>query len=354
MIRWDQPSMNNVQEVRLAINSSILQRFFGNGYYYYDEVPMVTRGEERLLLPSQQATFGALFLRFCVRLAKHQAQWNASLQVESGILLVVWILVMLGGILAWIENYDEEDLVPLWWSPLIPGWALLPLCLPSGALEGLLAKTLRGFRGGDGAMQDLVDEMAPLFREQGYHVDYVQDKNRSMIYPPLVFIRFVCFNEAEMDENIPLADKLLALQQQARTEYTEALITQRQERVGKKGSNEMFLCGIQTKTVNSLLPCIQFLLFPLAFIYVIILLSQSFHTGLIQPPFHTTVVTTEYVSAGKRYRHTHYTRDEPNQSSRGVLNQHRDYAKTRPTGTTTALLGKDWPETETVKLALHA
>lgn len=221
MIRFDEERLgsNNQEEVRLAINPTALQRFCGTGYYYYDDIPVPYQAlldEERLLLPSQQCGFDELFIRFCARLAKHQAEFHRNLKLESWILAVAWVIAV---VILIVGTSDEDKILEL--LPIFPIVGFLPLCLPLGAMESFLAQVLRGFHSDYQAIQDLVDEMTPLFREHGYNVDYVQDNQRGC--PSLMYVRF-SRNKTDTKE-IPLAQTLQMLQQQTRTEHTEALIT---------------------------------------------------------------------------------------------------------------------------------
>ena len=244
-------------EVRVAINPSILQLFFGTGYYFFDDVPIPHKailGEERLLLPSQQESllsrsksqgdlFGHLWIRFCARLAEAQAESDKELQWIVCILYVFWLIID-GGLLFLLFRDDMVALLGI--SGCLLCVNLLPLSIPIGDIAKSVATFTYSLLGEeDRKVQQLVDEMALPFAKEGYHVDYVQDNRRWC--PPLIYIRFTRRKNSSK-KGSPLAETMLEYQRQAWREHQEALFTQRQREITK---SDAFVSGIRIQTVSS-------------------------------------------------------------------------------------------------------
>lgn len=284
MIRFDQQhGEDRDQQVRVAINPSILQRFCGNGYYFYDDIPVPYRtvlNEERLLLPSHQEAlmaddiFGALWIRCCVRLAKHQAELQHKFRMESWILGISWTLVLACVIIVVTGDYvgSLEELLGL--LMMLPFLGIVPLSLPPGLVEGHLARLIRGDQSDHyQAIQELVDELAPLFSEQGFHVDYVPDKRQ--FYPDLIYLRFARSNRAKSStSDTKLAHSMADVQRKAREAHQEALLEQRQNEAKKSQSSSTVACSVPVETVRSFRPVIILLTIPLVFLLLFLHVSQ--------------------------------------------------------------------------------
>ena len=262
-------------EVRVAINASILQRMFGTGYYYFDDVPVPYNnilGEERLLLPSQQEAllnkaesqgnlFGHLWIRFSARLAQTQAEFNHDFRLFFCILGLGWLVIAL-----------------LFVSEMVSGGFGVMACLIRGALligltgiflvipaEDLVALT--GFVHED-KIQQLVDNMTSLFEKEGYHVDCVHDKRQYC--PTLVYVRFKRTNSGT-ESDVPLAETMLKLQERALEERQDVWIA-KQQREFK--NSDVCCCGVNIKTIAQYESAIKIVVAIAGFIYAVSCLMQ--------------------------------------------------------------------------------
>jgi hypothetical protein len=319
-LKTDKNGEKEPEEVRVAINPSILQRFFGSGYYYFDDVPVPYKKlleEERILLPSQQEPllksgsssseeimFGHLWMRFCARLAKHQAEFNETCQWGYWMLSLIGFIAVVILILlpASSLEYQADSFGNLFVGVLL----LFVACLNvfSHSLDQLAFHLTRillitdvpddKFEGiGDGeyhGIQQLVDDMAPYFSEQGYHVDYVLD-NRQWC-PPMVYVRFTKSCGATSDD-VPLAQGMYDAQQRVRQEHAETLVTKRQsQQVAHSGQ---FVCGLRTEAVLAYRQAILLCAVTLAFFFVTMHASQYtwFMTEYPSVPIPVSTTTTQ-------------------------------------------------------------
>ena len=74
--------------------------------------------------------------------------------------------------------------------------------------------------------QELVDEMAPLFAEEGFHVDLIASSSHTPMY-----VRFERASSAAISSSSPLQEIMLKFREQARRDHEDALIDQRQAEI---------------------------------------------------------------------------------------------------------------------------
>ena len=278
--------------VRVVINPSMLQRFVGSsctssGYYYFhDDIPMLLPRQAKknkknsvmvVSMPSSSpprnnndedddeddisSSFRDLWIRFCFQLARNQDEFNnRNWSVLCLCLSGCWLSIVGGLLLDMIQRLDDMTFVA--WlmklSTLTFFCLVLPFSFPSdsmilrcgGGEENHIVQT---------STQQLVDDMSPLFAELGYHVDccVVHDNNhRRFFYCPkaVVYVRF----EKSTDDatsllgDIPLAQAMLKMQQQARQDQIDALIEQRKEVDSQLAASSYLIFGIiRVETLDS-------------------------------------------------------------------------------------------------------
>ena len=301
MIRFDQPRLRSGGggEVRVAINASILQRFFGTGYYYIDDVPIPYKallGEERLLLPSQQESllqplltstrgaedstekidgkcpvattegnessfFGPLWIRFAARLAEALAESeDASITHYLGVL--VWFLVVAALVFLIVSEYFESvpELIVI--ISMLFGVNLNMLSAPAGGSAIWIAQAQQerdqegnGDPTRDQRVQQIVDEMALLFSKQGYHVDCVHDNRRQgwICCPPLIYVRFTrstTTNSTDNDGEVPMCSDVEDPQAQNDIQQPLVEIMEAWQRKTRAEHQDVMIAKRQTEMAN--------------------------------------------------------------------------------------------------------
>ena len=250
----EQEQPNEEVVVRVVINPSILDRFLRSDYYYfYDDIaiPYETLLVGRdTLLPSQKEKllslegdspesnlFGHLWLRLCARLAKTRAEYYYKDQFRIYCCVLIWLILALHLVLQIVnsEVYTDE---------------LLPLLVPNAICMALVLYplTMRLSEVTEEQAQSIVDEMGPLFSDEGFYVDLITSS-------PAMYIRFKTISNS-FGSSSSLKETMSRFQMRAQHNHQQSLIAKRQDKL-KKSNTSGTLCGIRIDTLLSWQPCVK-------------------------------------------------------------------------------------------------
>lgn len=287
MIRFDAGKLSSgeTEEVRVAINASILQRVCGNGCYFLDDLPVLRLAieEERLLLPSIQEAllqksqennedenhcenylFGHLWIKFCAKLSEMRTTNVQRSRSRYCILGVVW-LVISSFFLNTMLRGELECAGMIW------------LCTLGIILGVFFSVPAEVFLDGEEQIQQLVDEMTMLLEKEGYDVDYVHD--RRPLFPNLVYVRFKKSSSSSGGgSRSPLSETMRQFQRKALEEHEEIWIAKHQSAL-RKSTEAPRCCGIKVESIASYEGAIKVVVAVLGFlICCIFLVLVSFPT----------------------------------------------------------------------------
>jgi len=262
--------------VRVVINPSTLDRFFCSDYYYfYDDIPVPYQtlliGAEQKLLPSQKKKlllaergesseskmFGHLWMGLCARLAKTQAEYYQHEQSRLWCLGLLWSLPAVFSVLQIGIGNSEE----------FPGDSFLYWLLIVAPLAFVLYPiTIRFKDVTEKEAQKIVDDMGPLFSDEGFHVDLITSS-------PVMYIRFQkapSKTSKSFGSSSSLKETMTRFQIQAQHDHQEALVAQRQEKLKTSRSSEQMFFGIRNDTIESWQSRIKFIAFGGAVIWMVL------------------------------------------------------------------------------------
>lgn len=243
--------------VRVVLNPSVLDRLLrGDRYHFYDDVPVphdeLLRGADLPLLPSHKArllrgkgedcgegeVFGYLWTRLCARLSAARADHYRREGPRLCLRGFAWSVVVLFLVVLIAESDSDTTsaiafsiLAILNVSPLVARFADAPLS--------------------ERLAQEIVDEMAPYFIEEGFHVDLITSSP--------MYIRFKKVNSLGSSgpySSSTLKESMSKFQERARRDHQDAAIDRRQARLRENGMGGSWIFCVPVETVAEWEPTI--------------------------------------------------------------------------------------------------
>ncbi|KAL7547130.1 hypothetical protein ACHAWF_010446 [Thalassiosira exigua] len=259
--------------VRVIVNPSVLDRFLHGGrhgrYYFYDDIPVpyerLLVGADRPMLPSQKERllqgggkggndeeigedkmFGHLWMRFCARLAKAEVEFHSKKKQRFCLWGIAWsILVLFLSLVIAASTSEVETMASL-------------LIL---AAANFFPMTIRFADVTESQVQCIVDDMEPLFAEEGYHVDLVTSS------PMHVRFKKVPSESGGISAS-SLKERMGKFQEQARHDHQDDLIARRQENLRENGLVPARIWGVPVGTLERWKPTIVMLTIVFGFIFL--------------------------------------------------------------------------------------
>jgi len=262
---------------RVVINPSMIDRFWNRDYYYfYDDIsvpyealliraesPLLPSQQEKLFLAAAAATeagmsgssdknqkFGHLWMQLCARLAKNRAEFYKKQRFRFFGMGILWIAFV--GFLLWQLVYNEAGYCDYCVDDYPPTFllVLLPLAL------NLYPLTIRAIDVTDAQVQHVVDDMAPMFSEEGFYVDLITSSPMFVRFQKAPSSSSSSSSSKDSDSSLSLKRTMTAFQIRALGDYQESLVAKRQEQLKKNRQPATFL-GIRATTLMAWKSCIE-------------------------------------------------------------------------------------------------
>lgn len=275
--------LHEEEVVRVAINPSILDRFFSKeSYYFYDDIwipyekvleesnhPLLPSQKEKLLLEgeggdSESKVFGHLWIRFCARLAKAKAEFYQKEKSRFLLYGFVWLVISVLLVLQLTSTCDFSN------GMTFAGFLSLTVNLLPLAVNSIYAFTVRVVDVTGEQAQGIVDDMNQLFFDEGFHVDLV---SKSPIY-----VRFKKVSSPSSSarngsgSGHSLKEEMSRYQYQAQRDHQETFIAQRQEKLKEHGPSK-FIFGIRVETLLAWKQTINVCNYITGFVFVVSMVS---------------------------------------------------------------------------------